>query len=89
MNHLICCGRLIACDSEDVSAVDTSKNAPLALYISSDGHHFEELLRLEDDADGIFTSPYLQIDRRHNLLYISYTDHRKAIKIRIFRLLSD
>lgn len=89
MNHLICCGRLIACDSEEVSAVDTSKNAPLALYISSDGHHFEELLRLEDDENGIFTSPYLQIDRRHNLLYISYTDHRKAIKIRIFRLLSD
>lgn len=87
MNHLICCGRLIASETEDVSGIDTSKNAPLALYISDDGHHFKELLRLEDDVDGIFTSPYLQVDRRHNLLYISYTDHRKAIKIRIFRML--
>lgn len=89
-NHLICCGRLIACDSvEEVSSIDASKSAPLALYISDDGHHFKELLCLEDDVNGIFTSPYLQIDRRHNLLYISYTDHRKAIKIRIFRLMQD
>ena len=89
LNHLIVCGRLIATPSVDVSAVDTSQNAPLALYVSSDGKSFKEFLRLEDDANGIFTSPYMQVDRRHNLLYISYTDHRKAIKIRIFRLLKD
>lgn len=87
MNHLICCGRLIASETEDVSGIDISKNAPLALYISDDGYHFKELLCLEDDINGIFTSPYLCVDRRHNLLYISYTDHRKAIKIRIFRML--
>ena len=95
MNRLICCGKLIATDSVEAAAKlgseaasDCHKSAPLALYISKDGKTFSELLRLEDDPDGVYTSPYMQVDRRHHLLYISYTDHRKAIKIRIFRLMS-
>lgn len=82
-NRLLCCGKLVT----RPELCDYAKGAPLSLYMSKDGMNFTKLLTLEDEPLGTFTSPYLQIDRRHHLLYISYTDHRKAIKIRIFRLM--
>ena len=82
LNRLLCCGKLVT----NPEKCDYRKGAPLAIYMSKDGHNFSELLRLEDEPLGTFTTPYMQVDRRHNLLYVSYTDHRKAIKIRIFRL---
>lgn len=83
MNRLLLCGKLVT----DKDKCDPEVGAPLAIYMSKDGKSFSELLRLEDDAQGIYTSPYMQVDRRHHLLYVSYTDHRHAIKIRIFRLI--
>lgn len=83
MNRLLLCGKLVT----DKSQCDPQQGAPLAIYMSKDGKSFTELLRLEDDPQGIYTSPYMQVDRRHHLLYVSYTDHRHAIKIRIFRLI--
>ncbi len=83
MNRLLVCGKL----TTDPDKVDAVGGAPLAIYMSQDGINFTELLRLEDDPQGTFTCPYMQVDRRHNLLYVAYTDHRKAIKIRIFRML--
>ncbi|MCK0533994.1 MULTISPECIES: exo-alpha-sialidase [unclassified Anaerobiospirillum] len=83
MNRLLVCGKLVT----DKDKCDPEAGAPLAIYVSSDGRSFTELLRLEDEPKGVFTSPYMQVDRRHHLLYVCYTDHRKAIKIRIFRLL--
>lgn len=83
MNRLLVCGKLVT----NKESCNPDEGAPLAIYMSKDGKNFSELLRLEDDPKGIFTSPYLQVDRRHHLLYVSYTDHRNTIKIRIFRLI--
>ena len=83
MNRLLVCGKL----TTDPEKAKTKEDSPLSIYMSKDGVHFEELLRLEDDPKGTYTSPYMQVDRRHHLLYVAYTDHRKAIKIRIFRML--
>lgn len=83
MNRLLVCGKLVTNKEE----CNPDEGAPLAIYMSKDGKNFTELLRLENDKKGIFTSPYLQVDRRHHLLYVSYTDHRHTIKIRIFRLI--
>ena len=83
MNRLLVCGKLVT----NKDSCNPDEGAPLAIYMSKDGKNFSELLRLEVDHKGIFTSPYLQVDRRHHLLYVSYTDHRNTIKIRIFRLI--
>lgn len=82
-NRLLVCGKLVT----DASKCSVEEGAPLAIYMSKDGKNFSELFVLEHDPKGVYTSPYMQVDRRHHLLYVTYTDHRKAIKIRIFRLM--
>lgn len=80
-NHLIFCGNVVE--------GNFSKRTPLSLYLSADGKNFKEMVCLENDPNGEFSFPCLQIDRRHNILYVSYTDYRKAITVRIFRLRYD
>ena len=82
-NRLLCLGKLVT----DPDLCDFTRGAPLSLFMSHDGKKFTKIFTLEEDPRGIYTSPCLQVDRRHHLLYVSYTDHRKAIKLRIFRLM--
>lgn len=81
VNHLIFCGNVVE--------GNFSKRTPLSLYLSADGKNFREMVCLENDPNGEFSFPCLQIDRRHNILYVSYTDYRKAITVRIFRVRYD
>ena len=82
-NRLLCLGKLVT----DPDLCDFTRGAPLSLFMSHDGKKFTKIFTLEEDPQGVFTSPCLQVDRRHHLLYVSYTDHRKAMKLRIFRLM--